>query len=242
MTGPFLRIYSTKIFYRIFDISISLYLLYQNILSHPWKLNFFVSTRPKYSHCIVDTFMFYRINSTKNILSLSSTPPFLRIYSTRSILSHPWHLHFFTSTRPKYSLASVTPSFLRINSTKIFFCILDTSISTYQLNQNILSHPWHFNFFVSTRPDNILSYPWHINFYVSTRPEYSIASSTTTFLCFYSSRIFYRILDTSISIVSTRPKYSYRIRATPPFLSYLLDQNNPSHPRHLHFFVSTRPE
>ena len=116
-----------------------------------------------------------------------------------------WHLHFYVSTRPKYSIASSTHPFLRTYLTRIFSRILETNISSDLLDQNILSDPRHLNFFVST---------W---------PEYSIGSSTPQFLRIYSTRIFYRILDTSIS-------------------SDLLDQNILSDPRHLNFFVSTRPE
>ena len=203
VTPPFLHINSTKIFFCIIDISISAYLLDQNIPSHPWHLHFFASTRPEYS-------------------IVSSTPQFLRIYSTRIIHripdtsislylldqnnpSHPRHLHFFVPTWPEWSVASLTPQFLRFFSTEIFYRILDTSISSYLLDQNIQLHPRQFHFFVSTRP------------------EYSIASSTPPFLRIFSTRIIYRIIDKFISL-------------------YLLDQNILSDPRHLHFFVPSRPE
>ena len=252
-TPPFLCIYSTRIFHRIIDTTISTYLLHQNILSHPWHLHFYVSTQPKYSiasstHpflCIYLTRIFYRILDT----SISS------YQLDRNILSRPRHLKIFVSTRPKYYIGSLTPPFLRIYLTEVFFCILHTSNSLYLLNQNILSHPWHRHFFVSTGHN-------------------SIASLTPPFLCIYSTKIFYRILDTSISLflldrnivshprhlqffVSTQPKYSLP-SLTPPFLHiywtqfycildtsislYLLDRNILSHPRHLHFFVSTRPK
>ena len=167
------------------------------------------------------------------------------------------NFHFFISTRQEYSVASLTPPFLRTYSTWIFNPILNTSISLYLLDWNILLHPWHLNFFVSTGQ------------------EYSIASSTPPFLHTYSTRIFNRILDTSITsylldrsillhprqlhfFVSTLPKYSFA-SSTPPFLrtystrifyrvlntsisTYLLDQNIFSYPWHINFNVSTRPE
>ena len=131
-TPPFLRIYSTKIFYCILDTSSSSYVLNQNVLSHPRHLYFFISTRPKYSIA-------------------SSTPPLLCINSTRIFHRILDKLHFFVSTQPEYSIASLTPPFLRIYSTKIFVCIRDSSIFTYQVDQNILSHPRHLHFYVSTR-------------------------------------------------------------------------------------------
>ena len=132
----------------------------------------------------------------------------------------------------------MTPPFLCINSTEIFDRIFDTSISSYLLDQNILSHPRH------------------LHFNVSTRPEYSLASSTTQFLRIYSTKVFFRILDTSISsyqldqsillhprhlhfFISTRPKHSSIASTSTRYLLYLLDQNILSHPLHLHFFVST---
>ena len=178
------------------NTSISTYPLDQNILLHLWHLHFYVSTGPKYS-------------------CASSKPQFLRSHpwhlyfyisiQSKNIFSHLWHLHFYVSTQPKYSIASSTPQYLRIYLTEIFYRILNTSISLYLLDQNEQSHPWQLNFFVSTRP------------------KYSIASSTPQFLCIYLTRIFYRILNISIS-------------------SYLLNRSILLHPRQLHFFVSTRPE
>ena len=203
MTPPFLRSYSTEIFFRILDTSISLYQLDQNILSPSQHLHHFVSTWPEYSIAF-------------------STPPSLCIYLTRifyrnfdtSISSNlidqniPHCIHntsiSFVSTQPEYSIASSTPQFLRIYLTRIFHCILDTSISMYPLDRNILLHPQQLHIFVST---------W---------PEYSITSLIYPFLRIYLTRIFFRILNTSISL-------------------YLLNQNIPSHPWHLNFYVTTQP-
>ena len=271
-THPFLRICSTKIFFRILDISISSYLIDRNILSHPVTPPVLVSTRPKYSIAsstpqflrIYSTRIFYRILDTsissylldQNILShptsqflcidqksiASSTPQFLHIYSTRifyrilldisissylldqNIPSHPRQLHFFVSTRPEYSFASSTPPFsLYLLEPRTFYRIL-----------------------------------WQLNFFISTWPRIFYRILDTFFLCIYSTRIFYRILDKSISSYLLDQKYSIassttqflRIYSTEVFYrildtsisSYLLDQNILSHPRHLHFFVPTRPE
>ena len=94
LTTQFLFIYSTKIFLRIPNTSISMYLLDQNVLAHLWHLNSYISAQPKYS-------------------CTSLTPPFLQIYSTKILLLHLWHLHFYISTWPKYSCASLTLPFLR---------------------------------------------------------------------------------------------------------------------------------
>ena len=226
-----------KIFYRILDNSISSYLLDQNILSHPRHHNFFVSTRPEYS-IASSTPQFLRILLNRNNLSHPWHLKFFRVYLTRifyrilntspslylldrniyripdtsissdllhqNIPSHPWHLHSLVSTRPEYSIASLTPPFLLIYSTTIFYWILDTSIALYLLNQNIPSHPWH------------------LHFYVTTRPKYSFASVTPPFLCIKWTKIFFCILNTSIS-------------------TYLLDQDILLHPWHLYFDASTRP-
>ena len=240
---------------RILDTSISSFLLDRNILSHPWHLHFFVSTRPEYSIasstipflCIYSTRIFYRILDT----SISS-----HLFDQNNI-SHHRQIHFFVSTRPEYSIGSSTPPFLCTFSTRTFYRILENSISLYLLDRNIPLHPRHLLFFVSTRP------------------EYSIATSTNPFLRIYSTRIFYRILDTSIfshlldrSILShpwhlhfygsTRPKYSIT-SSTPPFLctystrifyrildtsisTYLIDHNILSYPWHINFYISTWPE
>ena len=98
-----------------------------------------------------------------------------------------------------------------------FFCILNTSNSMYQLDQNILLHSRHLHFFVFyltkysfaflTHPFlcifstlNILLHQHHLNFFVSNRPEYSSLSSTHPFLRIYSTKIFCRILNTSLSL------------------------------------------
>ena len=90
----------------------------------------------------------------------------------RNILAHPWHLHFYVPPHPKYSFAP--PSLLTF-LTKIFFCIPDTSISTYLLEQNILAHTWH------------------LHFYVSSWPKYSCASLTPQCLRSCSTKIFFCI-------------------------------------------------
>ena len=80
------------------------------------------------------------------MLCIYLTKIFFRIPDV-SISSYPFdqniraHLHFFASTRPKYSCASPTSPFLRIYSTKIFLRIPDTSISTYLLDQIFLRIP-----------------------------------------------------------------------------------------------------
>ena len=103
--------------------------------------------------------------------SFKIPPPFLRTHSTeiflripdiwistylldQNILAHPWHLHFYVPSRPKYSCALSIPTFLRTctSSTKIFLRTLDSSISTYQLDHNILAHPRFLHFYVPSRP------------------------------------------------------------------------------------------
>ena len=225
-THPFLRINSTRIFYRILETNISSFLLDKNILSHPWHQHFFVSNQPKYSIA-------------------SSTPQFLRIYSTETfynrihinsissylldhnIQSHHLllHLHFFVSTRPEYSthprniqlFVSTWPKHSTIASTSTQFLRIYT---TTIFNRIIYYYTSISSYLLD---QNILLDPLHLNFFVSTQPKYSFASSTTPFLRIYSTTIFFRILDTSISL-------------------YLLDQNILSHPRHLNFYVSTRPQ
>ena len=174
--------------------------------------------------------IFFSITSTEqnHLLVYDKTDVF-----DQNILLHPRHLHFFVSTRPEYSIASLTPPFLCTYSTRIFYRILDISISTYLLDQNTLAHLFlrinltkiflrtlDTSFSTYLLNQNILAHPWHLHFFVPTRPEYSIASLTPPFIRIYSTRIFYRILDISIS-------------------TYLLDQNILSHPRDLHFYVST---
>ena len=86
----------------------------------------------------------------------------------------------------------LTPPFLCIYSTKIFLRISDTSISTYLLNQNILVHLWH------------------LHFYVSTQPKYSCAPPTPPFLLIYSTKIYLRIPNTTISTYLLEPNRLYR--------------------------------
>ena len=122
-------------------------------------------------------------------------------------------------------------------STKIFLPILETSISTYQLDQNILVYPQHFNFYVSTRPK-----------YSCASIKYSCASLTLPFLRIYSTKnscashdhfyvstnVFLRISDTSIStylldqIFLRIYKIFLRISDT-SISTYLLDQDIPAH-------------
>ena len=147
----------------------------------------------------------------------------------QNILSHPQHLNFSVFSWPKYSFTSLKSLFLHINSTKIFFCILHTSIFTYR----------NLHFFVSTWPEYSIASltPPLLRFY-STRIFFCIL--TSLILCIYSTRIFYRILDMSMSLyLLDRNILSY-----PRHLHfwYLLDRKIPSHPQHLHFFVSTWPE
>ena len=180
----------------------------RNILAHPWHLNFYVPTRPKYSCayltppflCIFLTDIFlcpwhlnFYVPTWPKYSCAYLTPPFSTYLLDRNTLAHPWHLNFYVPTRPKYSCAYLTPPFLgttqpqyscasltpqglRSYSTKIFI-----SISTYLLDRNILAHPQH------------------LHFYVSSRPTYSGASPTPLFLHIFSSKIFLRIPDTSIS-------------------------------------------
>ena len=185
---------------RILDTSISSFLLDRNILSHPWHLHFFVSTRPEYSIA-------------------SSTIPFLRIFSTRiiyriidrfisldlldqNILSDPRHLHFFVPSRPEHSIAALKTQFPCIYSTERFHCILDTSCSSYLLDQNILPHPLqiHFLRIYSTRifKGASLTPP--------TRPKYSFASVTPPFLRIKCTKIFFCILTATqgVLFVSTK--------------------------------------
>ena len=168
-----------------------------NILAHPCHFHFYVSTRPKSTHLLEQNILahprflhFYIHELARPKYSCTpSIPQFLGIYLTerfllildtsistylldRNILAHPQHLHFYASTRPKDSCASLTPPFLRICSKKIFLCTLDTSISMYLLDQNIPAYPRHLHFFEST---------W---------PKYSIH--------IYSTIIFLLIGDTSI--------------------------------------------
>ena len=116
----------------------------------------------------------------------------------------------------------MTPLFLCIYRTKIFFCILNTSFSKYLLAQNILSHPWQPCFYISTLPRYSFASLTPL-FYVSTQPKYSCASMTSTFSCINLTNIFFCIPDTPIS-------------------TYPLDQSILAHPQHLHLYVSTRPK
>ena len=187
----------------------------------------------------------------------SSTPPFLRIYSTiiflripdtsismyppdQNILAHPWHLN-------KHSFAPLTPSFLRINSfkyscsswtppfllmliylTNLFFRIPDTFIAT----TNLLNH-------------NILAHPQHLHFYVSTQPYYSCPPVDPPFLHTYSTK-------PQFLRSNTPPNCTHASLTTPFLLNYLTkillcasstpQQNLLSHPWHLHFYVSLWPK
>ena len=115
-------------------------------------LHFYVPTRPKYS-CASLTFEFLRIYSTKIFLRIPDTSISTYLLD-QNILAHSRFLHFYVHVppQPKYSCAHLIPPFLRINSTIIFLLTLDSSISTYHLDHNILAHPRFLNFYVSTRP------------------------------------------------------------------------------------------
>ena len=209
LTSPFLHDNSTKTFFRIHDTSISMYQLDQNIFLNPQHLNFYVTTLPKYSVAYV-TPPFLCINSTKIFFCILNNS--LSTYQLdRNILSHPWHLHLYVSTRPKYSFASLTSPFIHVHWAKIFFRIRDTSISLYQLDQKNLLHPQHLNIYVST---HLLSHPWHLHFYVSSRPRFfpwHLLFNVATWpkYLFASSKLHFN--------VSTPPKYSFA-PLTPPFL------------------------
>ena len=217
-----------------------MYPLDQNNRAHSQHFHFYISSWPEYS------------------FASSTPPPFLRIYLTRifhrildasistylldqNIRLRPWYLHFYLSSGPEFSIASSTPHFLPINLTKIFFPTPDISISTYLLDQDIHSHPWHLHFYVSTRPKYscpsltpqclrtyltkiFLAHPRFPHFYVHipAQPKYSCAHLIPPFLWIYSTIIFLLTLDSSIS-------------------SNLLDHNILAHPRFLHFYVSTWP-
>ena len=101
----------------------------------------------------------------------------------QNILAHPWHLHFYVPTRPKYSCAPLIPPFLRTCTclTNILLHTLNSSISTYLLDHNILAHPRF------------------LHFYVPTWPRYSCAPSIPAFLHINSTIIFFLTRDTSIS-------------------------------------------
>ena len=195
------------------------------VLQH---IHFYVSTQPEYSfaHPINEsTWSSYSCASmTPQFLHITSTKIFFRISITmylinQNILACGWHFHFNISTEPKYSFASLTSPFLRVYLTKIFFRIPDTSISMYILDQIFFCI---LDITISTcqLDQNILVHPWHLHFYVCTQANYSFASSTSPFLHVYSTKIIFRIPDTSIS-------------------TYLLNQCILSHPQHLHFYVST---
>ena len=171
----------------------------QDILSHPWHLHFYLSTWPKYS-------------------CPSSTPQFLRSYSTKIFFAYPWHLNFYVSTQPNYPFPSLTSTFLSVYSTKKFFCIPETSISTYILDQNVLLHPRH------------------LHFYLFTWPKYSCASPTPTFLRIYLTKIFLRIPDTSISMYLLTQNIFVHPCHLPS--TYLFDQNILAHPGQLNFYAS----
>ena len=124
------------------------------------------------------------------------------------------------STRTNHSVCCTR--ILCIYSVIIFLLTLDTSVSTYLLDQNVLSHPRHLHFYVSTWPFLRMTwylriystispylldrfYVWH-DIYVSTRPFLRIYSTVSTYLLhrfyvwhIYSTELFFRIHDTSIS-------------------------------------------
>ena len=176
---------------------------YPNGKAHPQVL--YLDTPPKYSVAL-HFYIFISIHLLNHITLSSSIFTYLL---DLNILANPGHVHFYVSTRPKYSCTSLPPQILLINSTKIFVHILDKST-------------------------NILLHPWHLHFYVSTRPKYSCASSTPTFQLTSLAKIFLLILDTSIStylldqLILVHPWHIH-------ISTYLLDQNILVHPRHLNF-------
>ena len=179
---------------RILDTSISSFLLDRNILSHPWHLHFFVSTRPEYS-IASSTIPFLRIFSTRIIYRIIDK--FISLYLLdQNILSDPRHLHFFVPSRPEHSIAALKTQFLCIYSTEIFHCILDTSCSSYLLDQNILSHPLQIHFFVSTRPEYSIA-----SLTPPTRPKYSFASVTPPFLRIKCTKTFFCILNATRGVL-----------------------------------------
>ena len=183
-----------------------------NLPSLMTSISTYMSSGPKYSFASLIP-QILRIYSKKIFFCISISTYCVN----QDILSHPWHHNFYVSTWPIYSFASLTPPFLHINSTKILFCIPYISISTYQLDQNILAHPIH------------------LCFYLSSWPKYSFVSLTPPSLHINWTKIFFHILNTtSISMyllnqnilshpghlhfyVSIQPRYSFA-SWTPPFL------------------------
>ena len=131
-----------------------------------------------------------------------------------------------------FRIALSPTQFLRIHSTMIFLRIL---ISTYTLDNDIPSYPSQLNFYVYTRQWYSLV-SWPLNFYVYTRQWHSFLYQ---FLRIHSTMIFLRIPQSNQFL---------RIHSTTIFLriidrltfTYLLDNNNPSYPRQLNFYVYTR--
>ena len=116
----------------------------------------------------VSRFIFLVQSESRFIFSVHSESRFIFSVHSKS------HLHIYVPTRPKYLCASPTFEFLRISSTKIFFLIPDTSISTYLLDQNILAHPRFLHFYIHVPP----------------QPKYSCAHLIPPFLRIYSTKIF----------------------------------------------------
>ena len=87
---------------------------------------FYLSIRPQCS-CASPTRPFLRIYLSKIFLHIPETYIFTYLLN-HNILAHPRLLHFYVSTRPKYSSRIPdTSTSLRIYSTKIFLRIPDTS-------------------------------------------------------------------------------------------------------------------
>ena len=139
-----------------------------------------------------------------------------------NIPSYPRQIVFFVSSRQQFSFVSKPTQFLRIHSTMIFFRILAKSNSTYTLDINIPSYPPQLRLYVCTRQwYSCVSSTSQLNFYVVTWLWYSFVSShwlTFTYLVSSKTIVFLRILTCNTSS-----------------FTYLLDNDIPSCPPHLHF-------
>ena len=251
--NQFLRLHSKMIFLRIPAKSISTYTLDNDIPSYPCQFNFCVYTRQWYSF-VSRPNQFLRIHSTMIFLRIPAKS--ISTYTLdNDIPSYPSQHNFYVYTRQWYSIVSRPNQFLRIHSKMIFLRILAKSISTYTLDNDIPSYPSQFNFCVYTRqwysfvsrPNQFLrihstmiflripaksistytlengipSYPGQINFYVYTRQWYSFVPRPNQFLRIHSTMIFLRIQAKSIS-------------------TYTLDNDIPSYPGQINFYVYTR--
>ena len=167
-TKPFLRTYTTHIFFRILDIPFYLSTRPYDILDHPWHT---IYTYQLDTYCST----FFRILEI----------PLLRIYSTINILSHPRQNHFYVPTRlndillyPRHSISTYllnhnyscspwTKPFLRTYSTMIFFRILDIQHKSrwrdrwiHKLGKRSDRVISSWNLEVGSAPLILLLYPW----------------------------------------------------------------------------------